>query len=197
MSCVKTGFVAFVTKLSPKILTCCVIDFYLCLFGGSGRKRLYITSRMENQITHFCGGYYRSFSKFKQQVNKMDDNMTFLQDCACFLQESSCKTDDEKKKCFTHLFFETYGKQLAGPCGCSNLIFDHELIKVNHQEFFIDLMHVVLVSGVIDCHSDHLARNLSAAFDIDFSLSTFQRKLREDTLMADKLHKSINLCKDW
>ena len=102
--------------------------------------------------------------------------MTFLQDCACFLQESSCKTDDEKKKCFTHLFFETYGKQLAGPCGCSNLIFDHELIKVNHQEFFIDLMHVVLVYGVIGCYSYCYVKKTGRCFLHRFQLVNLSEK---------------------
>lgn len=152
---------------------------------------------MENQITHLCGGYYRSFAQFKQQVKKMEDSMTFLQDCALFLQESAGEADDEKKIRFTHLFFEAYGKQLAGPCGCSNLIFDHQLIEVDRKEFFVDLMHASLTLGVMECHSDHLARNLNAVFNINFSLSTFQRKLRTDTLRSGELYQKLKSCKDW
>lgn len=152
---------------------------------------------MEEQIKKLCGGYYRSFTQFKQQVKNMEDSRTFLQDCARFLQESSGRGDDPKKIRFTHLFFESYGKQLAGACGCSGLILDHQLIKVSHQEFFIDLMHVSLTLGIMDCHSDHLARNLHAVFDVGFALSTLQRKLRTDTLMANELHKKLKLCKDW
>lgn len=123
--------------------------------------------------------------------------MTFLQDCARFLLEPSGGKNDLKKERFTHLFFETFGKQLAGPCGCSNLIFDHQLIEVSQQEFFIDLMHAALVLGVMECHSDHLARNLNAVFNIDFSLSTFQRKLRADTLRSGVLYQKFKSCKDW
>lgn len=126
----------------------------------------------------------------------MEDSTMFLQDCARFLQESSCMTDGEKKKRFTHLFFENYGKQLAGPCGCSTLIFDHQLIPVNQLAFFIDLMHAALTFGVIDCHSDHLARNLYAVFDVRFALSTFQRKLRADTLLTNELHQKLQSCKN-
>ena len=174
-----------------------MIVIYLYLFDGSGRKRLYINSRMENIITHLCGGYYRSFARFKQQVKNMEESMTFLQDCARFLQESADGGDDPKKIRFTHLFFETYGKQLAGPCGCSDLILDHQLIKVNHREFFIDLMHASLSLGVMDCHSDHLARNLQAVFDVGFALSTLQRKLRADTRLTNRLHEKLKHCKDW
>ena len=38
MFCVKTGYVAFVTELSTKILTNGIIAFYLNLLGGSERK---------------------------------------------------------------------------------------------------------------------------------------------------------------
>ena len=78
---------------------------------------------MEKQITHLCGGYYRSFKQFKIHVEMMDNNMTFLQECARFLLETH-EEKNELKQCFTNLFFETYGQQIAGNCGCSHLIFD-------------------------------------------------------------------------
>lgn len=146
---------------------------------------------MENKITRLCGGYYRSFTQFKQQVENMEESMTFLQDCARFLQESSTGNDDPKKIRFTHLFFETYGKLLAGACGCSGLILDHQLVKIKHREFFIDLMHASLTLGVMDCYSDHLARNLHAVFDVGFTLSTLQRKLRADTRQANQFHEKL------
>ncbi len=79
---------------------------------------------------------------------------------------------------FHEPFFETYGQQIAGDCGCSHLVFDHQLIPVRQPEFLIDLMHATLDLGVIDCSSDHLGRNLNAIFKTKFSLSTFQ-KLRQ------------------
>lgn len=152
---------------------------------------------MENQITRLCGGYYRSFTKFKQQVENMEENMTFLQGCARFLQESSGRNDDPKKIRFTHLFFETYGKLLAGACGCSGLILDHQLVKIKHRDFFIDLMHASLTLGVMGCHSDHLARNLHAVFDVGVTLSTLQRKLRADTILSNKFYDKLKFYKNW
>ena len=112
---------------------------------------------MEKQITHLCGGYYRSFKQFKIHVEMMDNNMTFLQECARFLLETH-EEKNELKQRFTNLFFETYGQQIAGDCGCSHLVFDHQLIPVRQPEFLIDLMHTTLDLGVIDCSSDHLGR---------------------------------------
>ena len=55
--------------------------------------------------------------------------MTFLQECARFLLETH-EEKNELKQRFTNLFFETYGQQIAGDCGCSHLVFDHQLIPV-------------------------------------------------------------------
>ena len=150
---------------------------------------------MEKQITHLCGGYYRSFKQFKIHVEMMDNNMTFLQECARFLLETH-EEKNELKQRFTNLFFETYGQQIAGDCGCSHLVFDHQLIPVRQPEFLIDLMHATLDLGVIDCSSDHLGRNLNAVFKTKFSLSTFQRKLRANTLREGILYKKIKSYKD-
>ena len=119
----------------------------------------------------------------------MDNNMTFLQECARFLLETH-EEKNELKQRFTNLFFETYGQQIAGDCGCSHLVFDHQLIPVRQPEFLIDLMHATLDLGVIDCSSDHLGRNLNAVFKTKFSLSTFQRKLRANTLRESILYKN-------
>ena len=100
----------------------------------------------------------------------METNMTFLQECARFLLETH-EEKNELKQRFTNLFFETYGQQIAGDCGCSHLVFDHQLIPVRQPEFLIDLMHATLDLGVIDCSSDHLGRNLNAVFKTKFSLS--------------------------
>lgn len=150
---------------------------------------------MEKQITHLCGGHYRSFSKFKKQVEMRGNNMTFLQECARFLLETHEEKDEEKQR-FTNLFFETYGQQIAGYCGCSHLIFDHQLITVRQPELLIDLMHVALNLGVMDCSSDHLGRNLNAVFKTKFSLSTLQRKLRANTLRESMLYEKIKSYKD-
>lgn len=60
---------------------------------------------MEKQITHLCGGYYRSFKQFKIHVEMMDNNMTFLQECARFLLETH-EEKNELKQCFTNLFLK-------------------------------------------------------------------------------------------
>lgn len=151
---------------------------------------------MEDQINKLSGGYYRSFKKFKQQVEYKDDRVTFLHDCARFLQESIRADDDPRKVSFTKHFFENYGKQLAGACGCSGLVLDHQLIKVTRRDIFVDLMHAALSLGVIDCYSDHLARNVHAVFDVGLALSTLQRKLRTDTLQADLIYDKLKSFKE-
>ena len=57
---------------------------------------------MEKQITHLCGGYYRSFKQFKIHVEMMVNNMTFLQECARFLLETH-EEKNELKQRFTNL----------------------------------------------------------------------------------------------
>ena len=74
---------------------------------------------------------------------------------------------------------------------------DHQLVKIKHRDFFIDLMHASLTLGVMGCHSDHLARNLHAVFDVGVALSTLQRKLRADTRQANQFHEKLKHYKNW
>lgn len=104
-----------------------------------------------------------------------------MQECAEFLTASARAGDDEKKLRFTRLFFETYGGELAALYGCSRPVFDHQVLAVGHPELFILWMHLLLKAGIVEGPSDRLARNLHAVFDTGFTLSTLQRKLREES----------------
>lgn len=146
---------------------------------------------MKNEISRLCGGYYRSFSRFKKCVGEMDESMVFLQKCASFLLEEDDENVDELKRRFTHLFFEEYGKRLAGNCGCSNLIFDHQRIRVKQPRVFVDLLSGLYFLNLIDCNIDQFARAIYAVFDTGYTFETLQKKLHTDTYLSDELYTNI------
>lgn len=146
---------------------------------------------MEEQITHLCGGYYRSFARFKRQVEKMEDSRRFIEECAHFLTNNPDSGGDELKERFTHLFFKAYGKMLAGDCGCSNLVYDFQRIRVVEQDFFLDMMRAAVEIGILDCSHDELAAVFYAGYRTRFALKTIKNRLGTDTLRGGKLQEAL------
>ncbi len=146
---------------------------------------------MEEQITHLCGGYYRSFARFKRQVEKMEDSRRFIEECAHFLTNNPDTAGDELKERFTRLFFKAYGKMLAGDCGCSNLVYDFQRIRVVEQDFFLDMMRAAVEIGILDCSHDELAVVLYAGYRTRFALKTIKNRLITETSGGKILQEAL------
>lgn len=82
----------------------------------------------------------------------------------------------------SRLFFEDHGKTLAGICGCSKLIFDHQRVTIvkNCCRDFLITHGLMFHAGIYgDISATALARLLKSAFDIPaFNENTLADRLR-------------------
>ncbi len=114
-----------------------------------------------------------------------------MHELAQFLMDSVSPKDSPSKVRFTHCFFEAFGREIAGPCGCTNFVFDHQRIPVRHPDLLIDLMKYCDEIDVFDASLSQLANNLLAAFQIPYTEKTLRRKLSEGGDFLESIREGL------
>ena len=80
-----------------------------------------------------------SFIQFRKYLEHQTDRSKALYDMATYLLSKDTLTD--RQLSFKNSFFATFARELAGPCGCSEVVPDH--LRINNPsktQFLIELM---------------------------------------------------------
>lgn len=80
-----------------------------------------------------------SFIQFRKYLEHQTDRSQALYNMATYLLSKDTLTD--RQLSFKNNFFATFARELAGPCGCSEVVPDH--LRINNPsktQFLIELM---------------------------------------------------------
>jgi len=140
----------------------------------------------------------RSFSLLKEMIEKEKIDINQLQAFAHILLPWQLEEKGDKAR-LSRNFFDTYSKQIAGPCGCSQLIPDHRKVNVTDIHAFLSLTTALYQTKWIDCSLTDLARIVECGFQTGHRYNTLRNRLGQGTELSDAFNalfsnpKIINL----
>jgi len=124
----------------------------------------------------------RSFRLLDEMLRGVDFNPVIMQEWAERLQPYQMEGPVDKMR-LSRMFFESYKDRLAGICGCSYLLPDHQRVKVAppFEEQFVITLGLMFHAGVFGdkVPANAVARALKMYCDISYKENTLSDKLRQ------------------
>ena len=120
----------------------------------------------------------KSFKLFKKQLTHITDRLQELQGMATFLLSETTLTD--RQLSFKRNFFNHFARELAGPCGCTEVIPDHLRIdNPKRTQFLIELMGALYKYNILgDISLKQLARILICILRTDYTPEGMLNRLK-------------------
>lgn len=119
-----------------------------------------------------------SFIQFRRYLEHQTDRSQALHDMATYLLSKDTLTD--RQLAFKNSFFATFARELAGPCGCSEVVPDH--LRINNPsktQFLIELMHALYKKKLLGNISiTQLARILVCSIDTGYTQRGMANRLK-------------------
>ena len=119
-----------------------------------------------------------SFIQFRRYLEHQTDRSQALHDMATYLLSKDTLTD--RQLAFKNSFFTTFARELAGPCGCSEVVPDH--LRINNPsktQFLIELMHALYKKNLLGNISiTQLARILVCSIDTGYTQRGMANRLK-------------------
>ena len=119
-----------------------------------------------------------SFIQFWRYLEHQTDRSQALHDMATYLLSKDTLTD--RQLAFKNSFFATFARELAGPCGCSEVVPDH--LRINNPsktQFLIELMHALYKKNLLGNISiTQLARILVCSIDTGYTQRGMVNRLK-------------------
>jgi len=130
----------------------------------------------KDEITSFP----RSFSLLEEHLRGENYNPTELLKWANYLLPYQM---DEKgrKQSISRNFFETHGLEIAGPCGCSRLYFDHMRIDVPRdmqKDLILEFADLHSLGYFPGTHLSVLAYMMTVVYKMDYTESSMATLIR-------------------
>lgn len=119
-----------------------------------------------------------SFIQFKKYLEHQTDRSQALHDMATYLLNKDVLTN--RQLTFKKKFFATFARELAGPCGCSEVLPDH--LRVSNPlktQFLIELINELRKNNLLgDISISQLARALICFIDTGYTQSGMVNRLK-------------------
>ncbi|WP_278626458.1 hypothetical protein [Parabacteroides gordonii] len=133
-----------------------------------------------------------SFIQFRKYLEHQTDRSKALYDMATYLLSKDTLTD--RQLSFKNSFFATFARELAGPCGCSEVVPDH--LRINNPsktQFLIELMLALHSKNLLgDMPVTRLARILVCSIDTGYTQSSMVNRLRNPLPEFDFVRDAVN-----
>lgn len=124
----------------------------------------------------------RSFKQLEKHLQKRNYDPYELKKWADRLLPYQCEGKDRIVSISQH-FFESFGPLLAGNCGCSELFYDHQRIKVPEtmQKDLLDEFSSLWEQGYFpETPSHRIARLMTVVFQLQYKESSLAVMLRKN-----------------
>lgn len=120
-----------------------------------------------------------SFIQFRKYLEHQTDRSKALYNMATYLLSKDTLTD--RQLSFKNSFFATFARELAGPCGCSEVVPDH--LRINNPsktQFLIELMLALYKKNLLgDISITQLARILVCSIHTDYTQDGMVNRLKK------------------
>lgn len=119
-----------------------------------------------------------SFIQFQRHLKHQTDRLQALHDMATYLLEKERLTD--RQLSFKKSFFATFARELAGPCGCSEVVPDHlRICNPSKTHFLIELVIALYKENLLgDISITQLARILVCSIETGYTQSGMVNRLK-------------------
>lgn len=119
-----------------------------------------------------------SFIQFKKQLTHLTDRSQAIYDMATYLLDKETLTS--RQLAFKNRFFTTFARELAGPCGCTEVLPDH--LRIDNPpktQFLIELMAALHRKNILgDISLRQLARILVCSIHTGYTLDGMVNRLK-------------------
>ena len=133
----------------------------------------------------------QTFKSYLIFLEAHNDRNELLHETAEFLLENKSLT--KREKAFKHHFFALYALELAGACGCSEVLPDH--LRIDNPaktQFLIELMSALRRYGILgNMTIKQLARILSCILCSEYSTDGMVNRLKEVHPDYEFVHNAI------
>ncbi len=122
----------------------------------------------------------RSFSLLEQYLRGGDYHPEVLMKWADYLLAYQLD-GNERQKSVSRRFYEKYGPMIAGPCGCSELFFDHQRIYVPEEyqkELVFQISEMYKEGFFPQTKPSVLARMIKTAYHVKYIESSLAAMIR-------------------
>lgn len=119
-----------------------------------------------------------SFKYFEQLVDRDKIDRETLNDIGGVLMQY--KGSNERRLLFGSNFFDTYGKRIAGNCGCTQLLYDHQRLKVDNFQPVVNFYARMIRDENFQHNYTRTATALVSTFQVDLSVEYVRRLLSKE-----------------
>lgn len=133
-----------------------------------------------------------SFIQFKKQLTHQTDRSQAIYDMATYLLGKETLTG--RQLSFKKRFFSNFANELAGPCGCTEVLPDH--LRIDNPErtqFLIELMHALYKVNLLgDVSLRRLARILVCSIRTGYTVEGMVNRLKNPLPEYQFVHDAVS-----